>query len=101
MWSTVGLGATRPWIERQHFRDSQGILQKQGKSVGGVNDIDQQLINEVRGQHPVFVFTGPDGKSRVHHMRNRAWKKARAITGLPIRVHDLKHYVESRIMWSS
>ncbi len=62
-----------------------------------LNDIAQQLINEVRGQHPVFVFTGLDGKSRVHHMRNRAWKKARAITGLPIRVHDLKHTFGRRL----
>jgi integrase len=62
-----------------------------------LNDIAQQVINEVRGQHPVFVFTGPDGKSRAHHMRNRAWKKARALTGLLIRVHDLKHTFGRRL----
>ncbi len=92
----MGLGTPSPWTERQHFRNSQGILQKQTESVV-LNDIAQQVINEARGQHPVFVFTGQDGKTRVHHLRNRAWKNARTISGLPIRVHDLKHTFGRRL----
>lgn len=62
-----------------------------------LNDIAAQVIAEVRGQHPVYVFTGPDNKTRVHHMRNRAWKKARSIVNQPIRIHDLKHTFGRRL----
>lgn len=62
-----------------------------------LNDIARQVIEEVRGQHPVYVFTGLDAQTRVHHMRNRAWKKARAESGIPVRVHDLKHTFGRRL----
>jgi integrase len=62
-----------------------------------LNEIARQVIEEVRGQHPVYVFTGLDGETRVHHIRNRAWKKARAESGIPVRVHDLKHTFGRRL----
>ena len=62
-----------------------------------LNEIAAQAIAAVRGLHPVYVFTGPDNKTRVHHMRNRAWKKARGILNQPIRIHDLKHTFGRRL----
>jgi integrase len=85
-----GLNASIFVIPKEYSKNKQNRLVV-------LNDIAQQVINEVRGQHPVFVFTGLDGKTRVHHLRNRAWKKARTISGLPIRVHDLKHTFGRRL----
>ena len=62
-----------------------------------LNDIALQVINEVRGQHPVYVFTGKDGKHRIHEMNNYAWKKARKQLNIPVRIHDLQTYLWSAI----
>src|SRR5262249_20303872 len=62
-----------------------------------LNEIAQQMVAEVRNQHPVYVFTGLDGKIRVQQMNNRAWRKARRALGLPVRIHDLKHTFGRRL----
>jgi integrase len=54
------------------------------------------VIEQVRGDHPEFVFTRrgePVGK-----MYNSAWKRARRLAGLSqVRVHDLKHTYGRRL----
>lgn len=62
-----------------------------------LNDIASQIIGEVRGHHPVYVFTGKYKKNRIHHMRNNAWKTARKKLKIPVRIHDLKHTFGRRL----
>lgn len=62
-----------------------------------LNDIAHHVIQEVRGQHPVYVFTGKNGTQRIYEMNNRAWQKARKSLHLPVRIHDLKHTFGRRL----
>jgi integrase len=62
-----------------------------------LNDIAQQMIKEVRGQHPEYVFTGKDGQTRIYSMNSYAWKSARRQLKLPVRIHDLKHTFGRRL----
>ncbi len=62
-----------------------------------LNKIALQVIAEVRHQHPIYVFTRADGQTRIHQMNNKAWKKARKILHLSIRIHDLKHTFGRRL----
>lgn len=74
------------------------------------NTVAQSVIEEVRGQHPEFVFVYR--RERVKHldqapampyrpiasMNNTAWQRARAAVGLPgLHVHDLRHTVGMRL----
>lgn len=60
-----------------------------------LNKIAQLTINEVRGQHPEYVFTY-SGKP-ITRMSNSAWIRARRKAGLKVRVHDLKHTFGRRL----
>lgn len=62
-----------------------------------LNDMAKQIIAEVRGQHPVYVFTREDGQTRLYRMTNSAWKRARKRLNLPVRIHDLKHTFGRRL----
>ena len=62
-----------------------------------LNDIALQIIAEVRHQHPVYVFTGANGQTRIYQMNTKVWKKARKRLGLPVRIHDLKHTFGRRL----
>lgn len=62
-----------------------------------LNTVAHEMIEEMRGQHPIYVFTGANGNSRVHEMNNSAWKKARRQLNLPVRIHDLKHTFGRRL----
>ncbi|MGO9566728.1 MAG: tyrosine-type recombinase/integrase [Desulfomonilaceae bacterium] len=54
------------------------------------------VIEQVRGEHPEYVFTYR-GKP-VKRMYDSAWKSARLRAGLPqVRVHDLKHTYGRRL----
>ena len=65
-----------------------------------LNHVARAVIEEVRGQHPINVFTYR-GKS-IHRMLNSAWKKARKRAGLlQVRVHDLKHTFGRRLRATS
>jgi len=60
-----------------------------------LNHTARQVIESVRGQNKEYVFvynSVPIGK-----LNNRAWKKARAIANLPVRIHDLKHTFGRRL----
>ncbi|HVV68011.1 MAG TPA: tyrosine-type recombinase/integrase [Gammaproteobacteria bacterium] len=60
-----------------------------------LNDIAWSVINEVRGQHPVYVFTFRNRP--MTRMSNTAWKRARKRAGIDVRVHDLKHTFGRRL----
>jgi integrase len=62
-----------------------------------LNEIALKIIAEVRCQHPIYVFTGENQKTRIHHMRNSSWKSARKKLNIPVRIHDLKHTFGRRL----
>jgi integrase len=74
-----------------------------------VNDVAQSVLEEVRGEHPVYVFTWEDReeqRDRVGDFRNSGWIHARRRAAVRytselgreapagfrnVRVHDLRH----------
>jgi len=61
-----------------------------------LNSIAKSVIDDVRGQHPVWVFTYKG--SPLKTMYTTAWKQGRTKVGLPlVRVHDLKHTFGRRL----
>lgn len=60
-----------------------------------LNQIASNVIDEVRGIHPVYVFTFRG--EPLTRMLNSAWKKARVKVDLTARVHDLKHTFGRRL----
>jgi integrase len=60
-----------------------------------LNRIARAVIERQRGKHPEYVFVY-HGKP-IHHMLNNGWRKARKLTGIPARVHDLKHTFGRRL----
>jgi hypothetical protein len=61
-----------------------------------LNRIARSVIEGVRGEHPVYVFTY--NGNPVDRMLNSAWKKARKRAELPrLRVHDLRHTFAHRL----
>ncbi len=61
-----------------------------------LNRVASAVIERVRGDYPVWVFTYKG--SPVTSMYNTAWKKAREAVGLPfVRIHDLKHTYGRRL----
>lgn len=60
-----------------------------------LNDAAKKVIDEVRGIHPVYVFTYKGNP--LQKMNNSAWKRARRKAGLSVRVHDLKHTFGRRL----
>jgi len=61
-----------------------------------LNRVAKQVIDEMRGEHPLYVFSYR-GK-QLRNMNNRAWKQGRVSVGLSqARVHDLKHTFGRRL----
>ncbi len=61
-----------------------------------LNDIAKSVIEEVRGQHPIYVFAYK-GKP-LARMLSTGWRNARVKAALPhVRVHDLKHTFGRRL----
>lgn len=60
-----------------------------------LNRTARAVIERQRGKHSEYVFIYK-GKP-IHHMLNNGWRKARALTDLPVRVHDLKHSFGRRL----
>ena len=61
-----------------------------------LNRVAKSVIEDVRGEHPEFVFTYRGHPVTV--MNNSAWQRARKRVGLPqVRVHDLKHTFGRRL----
>jgi len=65
-----------------------------------LNDVAWSIIESQRGEHPVWVFTYRG--TRIGTMNNTGWQQARRDAGLPlVRVHDLRHNSETRIIPSA
>lgn len=61
-----------------------------------LNRVARSIIEQVRGDHPAFVFTYR-GKP-MDRLHTSGWKRARVRAGLPhLRVHDLKHTFGRRL----
>jgi integrase len=61
-----------------------------------LNRVAKAVVDEMRGVHPVYVFSHRGGP--LSRMNNRAWKDARKKAGLShARVHDLKHTFGRRL----
>ena len=61
-----------------------------------LNRVAKSVIEEVRGEHPEYVFTYRGHPLTV--MNNSAWQRARKQVGLQqVRVHDLKHTFGRRL----
>ncbi|WP_218813540.1 tyrosine-type recombinase/integrase [Rickettsiella endosymbiont of Dermanyssus gallinae] len=61
-----------------------------------LNQVASQVIREVRGMHPTYVFAYKG--HCITRMLNSAWLKARVRAGLSrVRVHDLKHTFGRRL----
>jgi integrase len=60
-----------------------------------LNRVAREVIERQRGKDSEFVFVYK-GKP-IQHMLNSGWCKAREITGLAVRVHDLKHTFGRRL----
>jgi integrase len=76
--------------------DERGRLVKNGlPRLVVLNDIAWSVVNAQRGKHmeSVFVYKG----NPVERMNNTAWKRARRVSGVPTRVHDLKHTFGARL----
>jgi integrase len=60
-----------------------------------LNNIARAVIERQRGKDRdyVFVYRGRP----IDHMLNNGWRKTREETGLPVRVHDLKHTFGRRL----
>jgi len=108
-----------PEIKRSVFV-LPGAVTKNGEArVVVLNDVAQSIVQEVRGQHPVYVFTWLNRKgerTRVARMTNSGWKAARRRAAaryekelkraLPpafrrVRVHDLRHTFGRRLRAAS
>lgn len=64
-----------------------------------LNDVAKRVVKQVRGVHPVYVFTYKG--HGVQRMNGHAWRKARQRAGLPhVRVHDLKHTYGTRLRFA-
>lgn len=61
-----------------------------------LNHVAKEVIEEVRGQHPEYVFTYKGKK--LARILSTGWRDARVVAGLPtVRVHDLKHTFGRRL----
>ena len=61
-----------------------------------LNRVVRSIVEEMRGQHPRFVFTYRG--HRIGRIYNSAWKRARVAVDLPhLRVHDLRHTFGRRL----
>ena len=60
-----------------------------------LNTVARSVIEEVRGNHPKYVFTYRNVP--LNRIMNSGWKKARRRAGLRVCVHDLKHTFGRRL----
>jgi integrase len=61
-----------------------------------LNDVAKAIVKEVRGVHPIYVFTYND--KPYYSMHSSSWRRGRIRAGLShARVHDLKHTFGARL----
>jgi hypothetical protein len=104
-----------PEIKRTVFVLPEWVTKNKQARVVVLNDVAQRIVDELRGQHPTYVFTWEDRKGRRRRfcrLNNSGWKAARRRAaahyqqelGRPapdgfrrVRVHDLKHTCGRRL----
>jgi integrase len=88
-YEVPGLNATVFVVPKEHVKNNQD-------KVVVLNTVARQVIEELRGQDPVYVFTYR-GKP-IKAMCRNGWKEARKRAGLPdLHVHDLRHTFGQRL----
>ncbi len=85
-----------PELDTSVFMIPGKIVKNREDRLVVLNRVAKSVIEEVRGEHPEYVFTF---KGRpLKKMRASAWRNARVKAGLPdVRVHDLKHTFGRRL----
>ena len=74
----------------------QSVKGRKRSRVLVCNSVAQSVVESVRGQHPVYVFTYRG--HRIETMNNTAWQRARRQIGIPdLHIHDLRHTVGMRL----
>jgi len=104
-----------PEIKRTVFVLPEWVTKNKEARVVVLNDVAQRIVDELRGQHPTYVFIWEDRKGRRRRfcrLNNSGWKAARRRAaaryqqelGRPapdgfrrVRVHDLKHTCGRRL----
>jgi len=85
-----------PELNTSVFIIPEGWVKNGEERLVVLNRIALSVINELRGEHPEYVFT-----YKGHHMtkmNNTAWKNARKRADLcQVRVHDIKHTFGRRL----
>jgi integrase len=85
-----------PEIGRSVFVIPAEAVKTKRPHVVVLNDAAWSIIQTMRGQHPVWVFTYRGRPVRT--MNNNGWQQARREVGLPrVRVHDLRHTYACRL----
>jgi integrase len=78
-----------PEIGRSVFVIPSEAFKSKRAHVAILNDTAWLIVEEQRGQHPIWVF--PYRGRAVATMNNTAWQRARREVGLqPVRIHDLR-----------
>jgi integrase len=86
-----------PEIGRSVFVIPAEAVKTKRPHVVILNDAAWSIIQTLRGQHSVWVFTYRGRPVRT--MNNNGWQQARREVGLPlVRVHDLRHNSEHGII---
>ncbi|MBI4382851.1 MAG: tyrosine-type recombinase/integrase [Nitrospinae bacterium] len=60
-----------------------------------LNRIARSVVERQRGRHPDFVFSCQG--EPIKKMNVSSWRNARRRTGIPVRIHDLKHTYGARL----
>ena len=102
-------------IKRTVFLLPETVTKNKEARIVVLNDIAQSIVEEVRGQHPVYVFTWLNRQGRrvrLTRLTNSGWRAARRRAAgryeqtlertLPaafkrVRVHDLRHTFGRRL----
>jgi integrase len=85
-----------PELKTSVFLIPAGMVKNRQERLVVLNRIAKRVVDEMRGIHPVYVFTYRG--RRLLKMNGRSWREARKRGGLTeVRVHDLKHTFGRRL----
>ena len=97
MCASMVLGEQGAGAEYIVFLPPADVTKNGDERIVVLNRIARGVVESERGRHPKYVFSYK-GK-RLARMNNHAWRRARERAGLlQVRVHDLRHYSEFRII---
>lgn len=85
-----------PELHTSVFLIPKQVIKNREEKLVVLNKVAMQIVNQVRGIHPDFVFTYQDHP--VGAMNNSAWRRVRKLVGLrQVRIHDLRHTFGRRL----